>query len=238
MAVYYYKLFEKISELGISQKELIHRIGSSSSTIAKLRKNQEVSLDVLVRICDELKCDFGDIMSCYPGENINETISSDNPDYINSVYREKLMDYMENEHKSARNISELTGLSLNTVKSFLRGNNVSSVSRMKFLSLGQGFMDSIDAMLPSGPKSYIYCYSCGKRNNRCWGAHRVWNAITKTFDEYCAFGFSQGIDENGKIFALEECPHPTTGKEFSQVCEKYKYELKGEYEYIPTKSEE
>jgi DNA-binding Xre family transcriptional regulator len=35
----------------------------SSATLAKLGKNQIVSMDVLGRICAALKCDVGDIVS-------------------------------------------------------------------------------------------------------------------------------------------------------------------------------
>lgn len=53
MAVYFYKLFDKITELNITQKELMQRIGVSSSTLAKMRNNQTVALDVIVRICED-----------------------------------------------------------------------------------------------------------------------------------------------------------------------------------------
>ena len=35
----------------------------SSATLAKLGKNEIVSMDVLGRICEELQCDVGDIVS-------------------------------------------------------------------------------------------------------------------------------------------------------------------------------
>lgn len=37
--------------------------GMSSATLAKLGKNEIVSMDVLGRICESLKCDVGDIVS-------------------------------------------------------------------------------------------------------------------------------------------------------------------------------
>lgn len=48
MVVYFYKLFDKITELNITQKELMQRIGASSSTFAKMRNNKTVALDVIV----------------------------------------------------------------------------------------------------------------------------------------------------------------------------------------------
>lgn len=41
----------------------------SSSSIAKLAKNENVSLDVLIRICTALNVDFGDIMELVPDES-------------------------------------------------------------------------------------------------------------------------------------------------------------------------
>ena len=39
------------------------RVGISSSTLAKMSKGEIVSLTVLEKICDELNCDFGDLIS-------------------------------------------------------------------------------------------------------------------------------------------------------------------------------
>ena len=41
---------------------MIERLEISSSTIAKMTKNEAVSLRVLEKICRELDCDFGDII--------------------------------------------------------------------------------------------------------------------------------------------------------------------------------
>jgi DNA-binding Xre family transcriptional regulator len=40
----------------------------SSSTLAKLTNDENVTTDVLVRICNELKCDVSDIMEFVPDE--------------------------------------------------------------------------------------------------------------------------------------------------------------------------
>ena len=38
-------------------------IGISSSTLAKMRRDETVSISTLEKICMELDCDFGDIIS-------------------------------------------------------------------------------------------------------------------------------------------------------------------------------
>ncbi|MDX9744739.1 MAG: helix-turn-helix transcriptional regulator, partial [Arcobacteraceae bacterium] len=46
----------------LNKKELIKLSGVSSSSIAKMTKGQNVTTDVLCKICDALNCDFKDIM--------------------------------------------------------------------------------------------------------------------------------------------------------------------------------
>ena len=48
---------------GMQKKDLIDKIGVSSTTIAKMGKGEKVSLDVLERICNYFNCDIGDVMS-------------------------------------------------------------------------------------------------------------------------------------------------------------------------------
>lgn len=47
----------------LKRTDLCEKAGISSSTLAKLGKNEIVALDVLERICDYLNCDIGDILS-------------------------------------------------------------------------------------------------------------------------------------------------------------------------------
>lgn len=44
----------------------------SSSTLAKLTNDENVTTDVLVRICNELKCDVSDIMEFVPNKLTEE----------------------------------------------------------------------------------------------------------------------------------------------------------------------
>ena len=47
----------------MKKTDLCEIAGISSSTLAKLGKNEAVSLDVLERICHSMECDIGEIMS-------------------------------------------------------------------------------------------------------------------------------------------------------------------------------
>ena len=46
----------------MNKSDLREAIQTSPNTIAKMGKNEPVSLDVLMRICKTLQCDIGDIM--------------------------------------------------------------------------------------------------------------------------------------------------------------------------------
>lgn len=59
----YYKLWKILEDKKIHREDLRLEVGMSSATLAKLGKNQAVSMDVLGRICQALKCDVGDIVS-------------------------------------------------------------------------------------------------------------------------------------------------------------------------------
>ena len=58
----YNKLWKLLIDKNLNKKELIKLSGVSSSSIAKMTKGQNVTTDVLCKICKALDCDFGDIM--------------------------------------------------------------------------------------------------------------------------------------------------------------------------------
>lgn len=64
----YNKLWHLLLEKNLKRTKLCETAGISSSTLAKLGKNEIVSIDVLERVCDALSCDIGDIMSFREGD--------------------------------------------------------------------------------------------------------------------------------------------------------------------------
>lgn len=62
MAISYNGLWKLLIDKNLKKVDLIERLEISSSTIAKMTKNEAVSLRVLEKICRELDCDFGDIV--------------------------------------------------------------------------------------------------------------------------------------------------------------------------------
>lgn len=66
MAVTYKKLWKLLIDHSMNKSELRERTGISTSTMAKLGRNEYVSMEVASKICETLGCDFGDIMEYMP----------------------------------------------------------------------------------------------------------------------------------------------------------------------------
>lgn len=62
MAISYKKLWKLLIDRNMKKGELQQLANVSSSSIAKLGKNENVNTDILVRICKALNCELQDIM--------------------------------------------------------------------------------------------------------------------------------------------------------------------------------
>ena len=62
MAVSYNNLWKLLIDRKVNKSTLCKRTGISSSTMAKLTREEYVALPVLEKICAELECNIGDIM--------------------------------------------------------------------------------------------------------------------------------------------------------------------------------
>ncbi len=62
MAVSYNKLWKLLIDKDMSASNLRKATDIAPNTMTRMRKNQEVSLTVLERICHCMQCDFGDIV--------------------------------------------------------------------------------------------------------------------------------------------------------------------------------
>ncbi len=65
MAVSYNGLWKLLIDKNMKKMDLVENenIGISSSTLAKMSRGEAVSMSILEKICQELDCDFGDIIS-------------------------------------------------------------------------------------------------------------------------------------------------------------------------------
>lgn len=63
MKISYNGLWKQLIDHNMRKKDLIDKVGLSSTTIAKMGKGEKVSLDVIERVCDHLDCNIGDVIS-------------------------------------------------------------------------------------------------------------------------------------------------------------------------------
>lgn len=62
MTLSYNKLWKLLIDKGITKTEMRLKADISTTTLAKLGKNETVSMEVLLKICKVLDCNVGDIM--------------------------------------------------------------------------------------------------------------------------------------------------------------------------------
>ncbi len=73
MAISYNKLWKLLIDKGMTKTQMRLQADISTTTLAKLGKNETVSMDVLLKLCKLLDCNVGDIMDV-----INEEASNGN----------------------------------------------------------------------------------------------------------------------------------------------------------------
>ena len=78
MSISYNRLWKLLLDRQMSKADLRKIAGIAPNTMTKLRRDQEVTLTVLGRICDVLNVNIGDIMEFLPEISQNDT--SDNYD--------------------------------------------------------------------------------------------------------------------------------------------------------------
>ncbi len=66
MAISYKNLWKLLIDKNLRKLDLRNRTGVSSSTLARMGKNEPVALKVLEKICLELECNIGDVLEFVP----------------------------------------------------------------------------------------------------------------------------------------------------------------------------
>lgn len=62
MKVSYKKLFKLLIDKELKKTEFARMVGIGQNTLAKLSKNEHVSMEVLLKICEGLDCKLEDIV--------------------------------------------------------------------------------------------------------------------------------------------------------------------------------
>ena len=68
MAVSYNKLWKLLVDKKMSKADLRRAADLAPNTMTKLRRDEEVSLTVLIKICNVLNANIGDVMDLIPEE--------------------------------------------------------------------------------------------------------------------------------------------------------------------------
>ena len=68
MAISYKKLWKLLIDKDMTAVDLREKTGIAPNTMTKLRRDEEVSMTVLVKICTALNANIGDIMDLIPEE--------------------------------------------------------------------------------------------------------------------------------------------------------------------------
>lgn len=71
MAISYNKLWKLLIDKKITAAELRKQADIAPNTLTRMKKDQEITMQVLERICEVLKTDFGEIIEYYPDNDIS-----------------------------------------------------------------------------------------------------------------------------------------------------------------------
>lgn len=70
MGVSYKKLFKLMIDRDMKKKDLKEMASIGNSTMTKLAKDENVTMDVMAKICNALNCTMGEIVEVLPDEEI------------------------------------------------------------------------------------------------------------------------------------------------------------------------
>lgn len=62
MIISYKKLWKLLIDRDIKKKDLCEMAGVSHASLAKLGRSENITTDILLRICSALQCDISDIL--------------------------------------------------------------------------------------------------------------------------------------------------------------------------------
>lgn len=60
----YKKLFKMLIDIDMKNTELMEKAKISKSTFYKMKNGENITTDVLLRVCEVLQCDVSDIVEC------------------------------------------------------------------------------------------------------------------------------------------------------------------------------
>ena len=61
MKITYKKLWKMLIDRDLKKKDLCEMANISSTSVAKMGRNENINTEIIVKICEALKCDISDI---------------------------------------------------------------------------------------------------------------------------------------------------------------------------------
>ena len=86
MEISYKKLWILLIEKNISPATLRKDLNIATGTMTKMRRNEDVALSVLLRICEYLDCNIGDICDAIKKEDNTKYLSKIGENYGNKTH--------------------------------------------------------------------------------------------------------------------------------------------------------
>jgi DNA (cytosine-5)-methyltransferase 1 len=80
VSVSYNKLWKLLIDKGLNKTQLSKETGISSSTISKLGKNEQISMDSMLKICKVLDCNIGDIVDVVASDGGSSDMADEDVD--------------------------------------------------------------------------------------------------------------------------------------------------------------
>ena len=68
MRISYNPLWKMLIDRGMNKKDLREKSGISTASVAKLGKGENITTDVLLKICEALDCNINEIVETLPDE--------------------------------------------------------------------------------------------------------------------------------------------------------------------------
>lgn len=68
--VTYNRITEILKNKNMKWVDLRRKAGFSSATLTKIKNNELIALSVIIKICEVLECDIGDIVQIKPDEEM------------------------------------------------------------------------------------------------------------------------------------------------------------------------
>lgn len=85
MDICYNKLFKMLIDKGMKKTEFRKQVGISEGTLAKLSRNENVSMDVIVKICRKMNCTVDDILDILPSPDYRTDKSIESLDNCETI---------------------------------------------------------------------------------------------------------------------------------------------------------